>query len=66
MWPILLATGIQAQSNLTGYKTFNPRTAALLMWFVSFLVVSVLAVLGAAIMVKKGGPGGFGKILTRV
>jgi len=42
------------------------RTIALLMWLVSFLVVSVLVVLGSAIFVKKGGAGGFGKILTSV
>ena len=42
------------------------RVIALLLWFVSFLVVSVLVVLGMAIIVKKGDKGGFGNILTRV
>eukprot|EP00092_Neocalanus_flemingeri_P005170 GFUD01005559.1.p1 GENE.GFUD01005559.1~~GFUD01005559.1.p1 ORF type:complete len:170 (+),score=40.50 GFUD01005559.1:42-551(+) len=42
------------------------RTLGLLLWLVSSLIVSVLAVLGAAIMVKRGGTGGLGRILTRV
>jgi len=42
------------------------RITASLMWLVSGLLVSVLMVLGITIIVKKGGQGGFGKILTSV
>merc|ERR1712183_1044696 len=42
------------------------RTLGLLMWLVSSLIVSVLALVGAAIMVKRGGKGGLGRIQTRV
>eukprot|EP00092_Neocalanus_flemingeri_P040835 GFUD01044454.1.p1 GENE.GFUD01044454.1~~GFUD01044454.1.p1 ORF type:complete len:161 (+),score=41.51 GFUD01044454.1:72-554(+) len=41
------------------------RTVALVMWLMSFLMVSILAVLGAAIIAKKGGKGGLGRILSR-
>merc|ERR1712183_158178 len=42
------------------------RTVGLLLWLLSSLMLAILAVLAAAIMVKKDGKGGFGRILTRV
>eukprot|EP00092_Neocalanus_flemingeri_P071288 GFUD01087607.1.p1 GENE.GFUD01087607.1~~GFUD01087607.1.p1 ORF type:complete len:135 (-),score=25.19 GFUD01087607.1:61-423(-) len=41
------------------------RTVGLLMWLVSSLIVCVLAVPGAAIMVKRRGKEGLGRIKTR-
>eukprot|EP00092_Neocalanus_flemingeri_P049903 GFUD01057500.1.p1 GENE.GFUD01057500.1~~GFUD01057500.1.p1 ORF type:complete len:100 (+),score=22.63 GFUD01057500.1:58-357(+) len=41
------------------------RTVGLLMWLVSSLIVCVLAVPGAAIMMKRRGKEGLGRIKTR-